>query len=264
MEIYNSNKVDEVYKYRESLTNYVNKLRDNAGDNKLEELAEMRKLKSDTIKKAGIFYIKDPAEMIVPEYIDNIRDFGVIAINNRPMYTERYVIPIYDTLGMVMALVGYKYGVNEKYMYANTKYFNRGDALYGLQDIDKCIRTGCTIVVEGLMDRIRVTELGFDNCLATCGADKSWERMLVFSNLRKCVFIPDRDRAGMLTSKHWVCDTMVRLILPEQFKDIDEFARQNNSTESFCRDMLQESCRYMTEEVATGYREEIDIAGLFQ
>lgn len=261
--MYSSKLTDRVYEYRELLTNYVNQLKNNAGDYMLEELAEMRKLKSDTIKNAGIFYIKDPAEMIVPEYIDSIRDFGIIAMNNRPMYTERYVIPIYDTLGMVMALVGYKYGVNEKYMYANTRYFNRGDAIYGLECIDKCIEAECTFVVEGLMDRIRVRELGFENCIATCGADKSWERMLVFHNLNKCVFIPDRDRAGMLTSKHWTCDSMARIILPTQFKDIDEFARQSSSTEQFCKDLLTESYKYMVNEVNAGCNEEIDVADLF-
>lgn len=255
--------IDAVVRYRKALTDYVETLQNNAGDNMLRELAEIRNFKLDTIKKAGIFYIDDPAEMIVPEYIDQIREFGVIAMNNRPMFTQRYVIPIYDANGLVMSLVGYKYGVNEKYMYPNTKYFNRGDALYGLQDIDKCIEVGCTIVVEGLMDKIRVNELGFNNCIATCGADKSWERVLTFSGLQRCIFIPDRDRAGMLTKSHWKCDTMARLLLPCQFKDIDEFARQNNSTESFCKDLLSSSIEYITGSMSRGSSEEIDIASLF-
>lgn len=250
----------EVENYRKNLTGYVNTLQENAGDYMLDTLAEIRKIDVGVLKEAGIFYISDPAEMLVPEYIDNIRDFGVVAMNNRPVYTGRWVIPIYDIKGYVMGMVGYKTEVTEKYVYATPKYFNRGDAVYGLQQIDKCIEQGFFIVTEGIMDAIRVKSLGFDNVISTCGADKSWERLLMFSGLKRGIFIPDRDRAGLGTNKHWKSETMVRLLLPLPFKDIDEFARQNETTENFCKDLLGGLCKYIRDEMPTGKFEEIDIS----
>lgn len=251
---------DKVLQYRKEFTSYVNELRENSDADKIVELAEMRNIDVQVLRDAGIFYIADQAEMILPEYFDKLRDFGVIAVNNKPIYNERWVIPIHDAKGYVMSLVGYKPGVQERYMYSTTKYFIRGDALYGLENLSDCINYGAVVVVEGIMDALRVRSFGTKYVIGTCGADKSWDRMLAFNGISKCLFIPDQDRAGSLTKDHWVSKTSLRLEIPKPFKDIDEFARQNETTLSFCKDMVLGYLQYLKEEVPEGYRGNICVS----
>lgn len=253
-------KPEEVVRnYRKRFTAYINELRNNSDEKMLEEFAKLRAIDVQAVKDAGIFFIGDPAEMLLPEYIDEVRDFGVIAINNKPIYTGRYVFPILDEEGLVKGLVGYKPGLMEKYMYATPKYFNRGDAIYGLENMQDVLDSGVAVVAEGLMDRLRIKSLGFKNSLATCGADKSWERMLIFNGIKKCVFIPDRDRAGVLTNKHWKSETSLRILTPRPFKDIDEFARQNERTSEFCKEVIERAIEYIQFEMTPGSNKEIDI-----
>lgn len=55
----------------------------------------MRKFSIDTVRNCGIFYIGEMAEMLLPDYIDKISEFGVISpTNNMPIFKGRWVIPI--------------------------------------------------------------------------------------------------------------------------------------------------------------------------
>ena len=248
---------EEVRVYRQELTDYVNILRENADDSKIDELAKLRNMDAQVFRDAGLFFIDKQAEMLVPEYIDKVRDFGVIAVNGKPIYNERYVIPIYDTSGLVMAMVGYKYGVTERYMYATTKYFNRGDAMYGLENFVEATNAGYGIIAEGIMDALRLRSFGIKYAFSTCGADKSWDRMLNFDLLKRCIFFHDNDRAGKLTEKHWHSDTELRFIIPKPFKDIDEFARQNDTTLEYCKDLVLGAVDYINKTMVPGQRERI-------
>ena len=250
---------DNVKRYRARLTEYVKELRDRSDDAWLEDLAKLRKMPVEVFKDAGIFYIKDQVDMLLPEFIDEVRNFGVIAVNGRPIYNERYVIPIYDMDGYVQGMVGYKYGVQDRYMYATCRYFNRGDAVYNRGCFAKCIHDGYAVIVEGIMDALRVKSFGIENVLATCGADKSWDRMLMFSSIKRCVFIPDRDRAGHLTKSHWNSETQLRILLPKPFKDIDEFASQNDMSADYCKETIENAIEYLLESMPQGRREEVNL-----
>lgn len=249
--------VNEIKVYRQELTDYVNILRENADDSKIDELAELRNMDAQIFRDAGIFFIDKQAEMLVPEYIDRVRDFGVIAVNGKPIYNERYVIPIYDTSGLVMAMVGYKYGVTERYMYATTKYFNRGDAMYGLENFVEATDAGYGVIAEGIMDALRLRSFGIKYAFSSCGADKSWDRMVNFHLLKRCVFFHDNDRAGRLTEKHWKSDTELRIIIPNPFKDIDEFARQNDMTLDYCKELATWAVKHITGTMVAGQRERV-------
>ena len=79
---------DNVKRYRARLTEYVKELRDRSDDAWLEDLAKLRKMPVEVFKDAGIFYIKDQVDMLLPEFIDEVRNFGVIAVNGRPIYND--------------------------------------------------------------------------------------------------------------------------------------------------------------------------------
>jgi hypothetical protein len=81
--------------------------------------------------------------------------------------------------------------------------------------------------------------------------------MVNFHLLKRCVFFHDNDRAGRLTEKHWKSDTELRIIIPNPFKDIDEFARQNDMTLDYCKELANWAVKHITGTMVAGQRERV-------
>lgn len=242
-----------ITEFRKSFTDYVKIISELNDQDKIHELAVLRKYNDEIINEHGIFYISKMAEMIVPGYIDKLVDFGVISpTNNKPIYSDRYVIPIYDMSGLVMGLVGYSLSAKERYMYSNTRYFHRNDILYGLENYKQCLIDGYAIVTEGITDAIRLKELGFKNVLSTAGAHKSTYMMELLNQIGIIIFIPDRDRAGDGTKNYWITDNYARLLVPFTFKDVDEFAISSDENRDSLIHHINVAISYMRENKEKG------------
>ena len=126
-------------------------MRSRADSSKLDELAEFRRIDRKAFDEAGVFYIKDMAELLVPDYLDIINDFGIISnINGKPIFHERYVIPILNTKGKVINLVGYSWLAPERYVYGTAKYYRRKDTLYGLENLHLAYEMGYAVLLRAL------------------------------------------------------------------------------------------------------------------
>lgn len=235
-----------IVEFRKKLTEYVSVLRDNQNEGGLLQFCAVRGFDIDLIKNLGIFYIEKNVEMLVPQYFEYLKDFGVISITNgKPIYSERIVIPIYDMDGLVMGMVGYSLTSKERYMYATTKYFNRNDILYGMERYKKCIKDGYVIVTEGITDCIRILNLGFENCMSTAGAHRSLFMMMVLDIIPIVLFIPDRDRAGDGTKDYWKTNNYGRLLIPFMYKDVDEYARNSEISTQNLKEHIELALEYM-------------------
>lgn len=215
-------------KYCQAYADYVGKLRHNsllAYPEKLQELADMRRMKVETLEKAGIFYIGDSKEMIIKEHFDNLKLFGVInELNDKPIYNERWIIPIKDICGNYTNLVGYKRDADVRYMYATGKYYSRSDDFYGAQKLKYIYQVGWVVVVEGITDCLALEDVGIMNSLATCGTAANMLKMTQLSRVKYgVVFIHDRDSAGDGTRKHWIVPRCIRLNIATGDKDIDAY-----------------------------------------
>lgn len=245
--------MEEMLRYRKALTDYVNRLRDNSNKDKLYNLAEVRQFDVELLDRLGIFYIDKEAEMLVPNEEGKIdlgfyKRIGIISpTNNRPIYSDRYIIPIYDLNGYVMALVGYSLTSKQRYIYSNTRYFFRNDILYNLEVYERCIRDGYVIVTEGITDCIRLLDMGFTNVMSTAGAHKSLWMMQLLDNIENVIFIPDRDRAGDGTKSYWITHNYTRLLIPFYCKDLDEFACLGEKEETVLRYFIKVAIQYMRE-----------------
>lgn len=216
--------IDSMEKYTEEFTSYVKDMEERAGDNKLQDFANLRRFPMDIIKKSDIFYIEDATEMLVPKYLSEVDDFGVISPTNRkPIFHNRYVMPIKDVNGNVINLVGYSHDADERYVYGTAKYYRRRETMYGLENLEVAYDLGYAIVTEGITDTIRVRSLGYPNCFAMCGTHKS---EFIMKQLNRCRYgvikIPDRDAPGRRALKGWECNRGVTLFTFVTYKDIDE------------------------------------------
>lgn len=230
---------NEVVEFRTKLTKYVEELQHFADLEKLEELATIRHFDIELLKELGVFYVDEPAELLLPDYFQDLKDFGLLNEGtNKPIYNDRYIIPLYDMQGLVMGLVGYSTNSKVRYMYASTKYFLRNDILYGMENYLECIKDGYIIVTEGITDAISCRQVGFKHTHSTAGAHKSVYMMQLLDLIPCVIFIPDRDRAGDGTKKYWKTHNYVRVLVPFKYKDLNEYLTNNERHKTqFCEVM---------------------------
>lgn len=216
-------------KYTDELTDYVNELKARAGGKMLDKFAEMRKFSLETIKENDIFYIGDATEMLIPSYINKVESFGVISpTNKKPIFHNRFVMPIKDIDGRVLNLVGYSKEADERYVYGTARYYRRRETMYGLENLEMAYDLGYAILTEGITDAICIRDLGFKNSFANCGTHGS---SFIMKQLNRCrhgvIEIPDRDAAGKKAASRWKCNRSITLNTFIAYKDIDEMCKSS-------------------------------------
>lgn len=246
------------YNFRKKFTEYVNTLYKLSNKEMQEEFARIRQMPIDSIKENDIFWVGNSAELMIPEYIGLLEKFGLVSeANNKPIFSNRWVIPIKDKDNLVQALVGYSNISENKYVYSTTDYYLRGDSLYGEEQLEKTMKDGYAVLVEGITDAIHIRSLGFDNIYANCGSRKGTVNFLRLNRLKYgLIRICDRDKAGDGTKNRWITDRYIDLVTPPQFKDSDEVLKNVEYKEIF-REYLEECIRIIKSNEFKG-KEEIN------
>lgn len=232
--------IKEMSDYTNSLTAYTRELQSRAGNKMLDYFAELRKFSLDTIKSCDIFYIGDATEMLIPSYLGQVESFGVISpTNKKPIFHNRFVIPIKDIDGNVLNLVGYSKEADERYVYGTAKYYRRRETMYGLENLRLAYEMGYAIVTEGITDAICVRNLGYPNAFAMCGTHKS---DFIMKQLNRCRYgvikIPDRDSAGQKAVKGWKANRSVTLNTFIKYKDIDEMCKDDEENIEWVKEYI--------------------------
>lgn len=250
--------VQDRYNFRKKFTEYVNTLYKLSNKEMQEEFAKLRQIPINSIKENDIFWVGNSAELMVPEYIGLLEKFGLVSeANNKPIFNNRWVIPIKDKDNLVQALVGYSNVSDNKYVYSTTDYYLRGDSLYGEEQLEQTMKDGYAVLVEGITDAIHVRSLGFNNIYANCGSRKGTVNFLRLNRLKHgLIRICDRDKAGDGTKKRWITDRYIDLVTPPQFKDSDEVLKNVEYKEIF-REYLEECIRIIKDNEFKG-KEEIN------
>lgn len=239
--------------FRTELTNYVHILQERANEAHLNDLAQLRQFPIQLLKDLGVFYIDDGVELLLPAYLHLLQDFGIISkTTNKPMFNARYIFPIKDMDGLIMGIVGYCPNSKERYLYATTKYFQRSSIMYGMENFEKCMKQGYIIVTEGITDAMAIKKIGYEldhfgmkYTHSTTGAHESLYMMQLLDLIHCVIFIPDRDRAGDGTKKYWKTSNYVRLLIPFNFKDLDEFIKSSPENKLLFQDNLLRAIDYV-------------------
>ena len=232
--------LDNLQEYTKNLTDYTMELKARAGDKKLQEFSEQRKFSLDIIKESDIFYIGDATEMLLPWHLGQIESYGVISpTNKKPIFHNRYVMPIKDIHGNVLNLVGYSKEADERYIYGTAKYYRRRETMYGLENLEAAYDLGYAILTEGITDTIRLRDLGYKNTFANCGTHKS---DFIMKQLNRCrhgvIKVPDRDKAGQSALKKWKCNRSITLNTFIKYKDIDEMCRDREENIEWVKEYM--------------------------
>lgn len=114
---------------------------------------------------------------------------------------NRFIFPITDSLGRVIAFGGRALNDDDEPKYLNspeTPLFNKSATLYALPQASATIRSsGVAIVTEGYMDAIACHQAGITNAVATLGTALTSQSARVLSRLcQKVVLLFDGDEAG--------------------------------------------------------------------
>ena len=234
------NELADLAEYTQQLTDYTMELKARAGDKKLQEFAEMRKFPLEIIKQSDIFYIDDATEMLIPRYFSQLDEFGIISpTNKKPIFHNRYVIPIKDIHGNILNLVGYSKEADERYIYGTAKNYRRRETKYGLENLKLAYELVYAIFTEGITDAIRMRSLGYLNTFANCGTHKS---EFIMKQLNRCrhgiIKIPDRDKAGQEALKKWKCNRSITLNTFIKYKDIDEMCRDKDENIEWVKEYI--------------------------
>lgn len=214
-------------------TNYVEELLAKTPKDKIIELANMRKMPIDAMQEAKIFYIDNAKDMILNEYKEYYTYFGIYDGNGKIIFKDKsWIIPIMNSKGQVQNLVGYNPNTKERYFYGTSKYYERRNTLYGLENIDIAYKEGIGFITEGIMDCIRLRSLGIKNSFANCGTFKS---EIGITMLNRCKYgvikIPDRDEPGTKAKKVWKFNKSITILVPPIYKDVDEYVKEEEEKE---------------------------------
>lgn len=252
-------------KYTDELTEYTYELKSRAGDRMLQYFADLRQIPIDEVIKSDIFYIDDSTEMLLPKYLNSVESFGVISpTNKKPIFHNRFVIPIKDTDNRVLNLVGYSKEANERYVYGTAKYYRRRETMYGLENLQLAYELGYCILTEGITDTIRVRSLGYQVSFANCGTHKS---DFIMKQLNRCRYgvikIPDRDAPGNKASNVWKTYRGITLNTFIAYKDIDEMCKESEENREVVKVYLENCINWITSMEHRGYTSQNEVVTMY-
>lgn len=253
--------------YTDELTEYTMALKKRAGDKMLQYFADLRQIPLDEIIRSDIFYIDDATEMLLPQYLNKVESFGVISpTNKKPIFHNRFVMPIKDIDGRVLNLVGYSKEANERYVYGTAKYYRRRETMYGLENLQLAYDFGYAILTEGITDTIRVRSLDekYRVSFANCGTHRS---DFIMKQLNRCRYgvikIPDRDAPGQKALRGWVSYRGITLNTFIAYKDIDEMCRESEENRQVVKEYIDGCIEWITSMEHHGYESQNETVTMY-
>jgi len=222
--------LNEMQSHAERFTAYVDYVFSRSDKSKLDELANLRRFSTNILAEQQVFYVpKSAASLIVPRFQEDLRSFGVISERSKPVFYDRWLFPIRDTHGYVVNLVGYSPTAHERYLFGKTPYYDRGNTLYGLENLSLVAEGGYALITEGITDAVRLRDIGYKAAFAMCGTGSSaYIYGQVNRRALRCVIcFPDRDEPGKKALRRWAFNNRYVVWADPGYKDIDEMCRKH-------------------------------------
>lgn len=134
--------------------------------------------------------------------LDNpvFKDLGLFSEEGHFLMNERYIIPIRDMLGNIIALVGW-YPDRKKYITTPSKFFSKSCLFFGMEQLGKTGIGKDYYIVEGIFDALSLRALGF-NAVAHMGISDSKVKQILYGLFRRLGGIPDNDTQGRRVLKN--------------------------------------------------------------
>lgn len=145
--------------------------------------------------RAGFIYLKEDTDL---EKIKKpaFNDLALFNQDGEFRLEGRYIFPVKDMVGNVVALIGWKEGnYKSKYLTTPSKYFSKATLFYGMEQLSSVGLNKNFFLVEGIFDSLSLRSLGF-NALANMGAEFNRNKVVLYSLTKRIIGIPDVDQTG--------------------------------------------------------------------
>lgn len=132
--------------------------------------------------------------------LKELSDYG-LSYNNKDLYINRIMFPLFDLTGKVVGFSGRIYNTKSDSKYVNTKetkIFKKGELLYNYHNAkEEARKAKFIIVVEGFMDVIRLYISGIKNVVAVMGTSFTKEQLILLKKLSNNIYLSlDGDDPG--------------------------------------------------------------------
>ena len=164
-----------------------------------EELCSLRLYQDpkmvEVLKEVGFIKLPDMVDLEPLKELSSYSILGLEAKSGRCLLEGRFVFPVRDMLGNIIALIGW-YPDEKKYITTPSKYFHRSSLFFGLDQLSTYGRQDIIFVCEGIFDALSLRSLGY-RAYATMGVELSRQKKMLYSVLgNKVVGVSDRDNVG--------------------------------------------------------------------
>lgn len=178
--------------------------------NTYEELCSLRFYQEPSmvaaLKTVGFIKLADTVDLEPLKKLQSYSKLGLETKTGRCLLEGRFVFPVKDMLGNILALIGW-YPDEKKYITTPSKYFSRKHLFFGLEQLAHSKHNNIAFVCEGIFDSISLRSLGYP-AYATMGVELTKSKQLLYPLLGRTVIgVSDRDRAGSVVrdTDKWKC-----------------------------------------------------------
>lgn len=236
-------RLDELHKVRKEFTAFTKKVQEIfSTEEVVYELMARRGYASEEmynkLMEIGVFKVDNISDFLITGLdisAEQMKQWGLVSNDNLLLIGGRYIVPIKDVKGDVIAWVGW-YPDNRKYVTTPTYGFKR-EVYFFNEDATIDMFGKDVFLVEGIFDTISLSAMGY-NVIGNMGLPLSLYKRKVLHRFGKIIRLPDNDLAGMSTIPHlndasgktkknmWVIDNRnVLCRLPHGIKDIDDYIK---------------------------------------
>lgn len=184
---------------------YQNNINSKEGQ-RAKKYLETRHIDEELIKEFGIGLALDNMNALTTILLN--KDYSIkeldqlgLSSNNHDAYINRIMFPLHDISGKIVGFSGRIYDDSNLNKYLNTKetiIFKKGECLYNYHIAREHARKlKFVIIVEGFMDAIRLSQIGYKNVIALMGTAMTSEQMQLVKKLSTNVYLSlDGDNPG--------------------------------------------------------------------
>lgn len=178
--------------------------------NTYEELCSLRFYQDPAmvavLKEVGFVKLPETVSLEELKQLPSYSSLGLETKTGRCLLEGRFVFPVKDMLGNILALIGW-FPDEKKYITTPSKYFSRSNLFFGLEQLTTSASKDVVFVCEGIFDSLSLRSLGY-SAYATMGVELSRQKKLLYPLLgKRIVGVSDRDRVGnsVRESDRWSC-----------------------------------------------------------
>lgn len=186
------NKFNAVWKYIKSCSKDLNTIVDEICQLRLYFNAEKRW--HNILSEVGVAYVTKETCDYDKLKDEKFKDLALFSEEGNFLLNERYILPVRDMLGNIIALIGW-YPDRKKYITTPSKFFSKDCLFFGLEQISETGLGKDYFVVEGIFDSLHIRAMGY-NAVACMGITTSRVKKLLYGLFRRVVAIPDNDTQG--------------------------------------------------------------------